>query len=149
MRAYSKIHSSIDYKKTYSYFLTAYRNYRNICFRLDAIKFPHLELFNECPACPRRTEESKDRFYVTVDGNYRLCRKSTRGKEHNHQLPEISHFLIPSPKPKENGAILRDGCGILSEAGKTVAARYKNLDVSGVVMATCFTCGYIIYFKVL
>ena len=30
-----------------------------------------------------------------------------------------------------------DGCGISTVAGRTIASRYQNVDISGIVMASC------------
>lgn len=136
IRALTKIHSSVEYSKTYPHFTTAYRHYRNNCFKIDSLKIGELNLFNHCPACPG-PEDSEDFFYVTIDGNYRLCRKSNRGNEFNFREPEINHFFVPNVSSDKDGDILRDGCGITTEAGKTVAGRYQNTDVSGIVMASC------------
>lgn len=105
-------------------------------FKLDSIQFNNLQFYKECPACPGK-DDPNGYFYVTVDGNYRLCRKANRGKVKNFKNPEISHFFISNVEGEAKSDVLREGCGITTEAGKTVAARYKNLDVSGVVMATC------------
>lgn len=136
IRSYSKLNPTVAFGRTYPHFIKAFRKYRNILFKLDSLQLEDIHLFKECPACPGKND-SNGFFYVTVDGNYRLCRKSNRGKSTNFREPEISHFFIKTAAKETKGEILKDGCGIQAEAGKTVAARYKNVDVTGIVMATC------------
>ncbi|PPQ82041.1 hypothetical protein CVT26_003611 [Gymnopilus dilepis] len=119
-----------------------------------------------CPACPevhvnvdkktieeaREDETHKYTLFLSIDGNFKLRRKNKRGDPDDVSLNDGRGYFVPSlPYAKyldhtknecEDDLYQDNACGHLRALKFRNALRYKNSDVSGVIIVQCARHGF-------